>query len=59
MNVGKYPSTIEHEILTVHIRSYEFNSWFSADPLLYVAGLKKHVEITISPNVRAVSLTDV
>jgi len=57
MNVGKYPSIVEHEILTVHIRSYEFNSWFSADPLLCVAGLKEHVGITISPNMRAVSLT--
>jgi len=47
MNVGKYTSTIEHEILTVHIRRYEFNSWFSADPLLYVAGLQEHVEITV------------
>jgi len=57
MNVGKYTSTIEHEILTVHIRSYEFNSWFYADPLLYVSGLEEHVEITISPNMRTVSLT--
>jgi len=57
MNEGKYTSTIEHEILTVHIRSYEFNSWFSTDPLLCVAGLEEHVEITISPNMHAVSLT--